>query len=142
MHSSSSSSSTGGGGLPRGRELSLGVEPKANAPMGAFQMLLLQGDECEERSESAVLSDMALVKSRDRVWVLHVSREAGTGGEGGTDIARHGCHITTGIAGCGVHIHRRAEARFWVSEEGRRGFFLIVLLGGSEGTQGALRVRA
>jgi hypothetical protein len=73
------------GGIPRERELSLpgAVELKAKAlmeegPFWTFQMLLPHG--CDERSESAPLSERALPKSRDRVWrVLLVGRELGAG---------------------------------------------------------------
>lgn len=48
--------------------MSLPAEPKGKAPIGAFQMLLPHGDECDVRSASVPLSERALPKSCDRVW--------------------------------------------------------------------------
>lgn len=100
------------GGIPRGREVSLAAEPKGKEPIGAFQMLLPHGDECDVRSASVPLSERALPKSRDRVWGIGlVSVDGRSGGEGATHIACHGGHITTKVVGRGVHVHWRGEVR-------------------------------
>lgn len=76
-----------------GRELSRAVEPKPK-PMGLlFHMFFPHGDECEERSVSAPLSEIPFVKSRDRV-LLAMAAIVRVCGETRRRVRAHGTGVT------------------------------------------------